>query len=370
MNSKILLEYQWPYLLSFLPPEKELEQTAKSMGALVRKRNIDSASKLLRLVFAYGFCGLSLRETAAWAEVSEIAYLSDVALMKRLRASSDWLGHLLAVKLAEKAPPPPFNHSNTRLRLVDATTISQPGSRGTNWRIHLGFNLAALRIDHIDLTDHSGGETLTRFPMQSGDLFIGDRGYAHRRGFYSVIQANADFIIRLNWQNVPLQFRSTGQPFDLLNALRGLPETMPDDFLLQVAPSQKDKIPVLPARLVAIRKSEAAAEAAREKILQTYRKKGRAIDPRTLESAGYIFLLTTLSPDQISTKDVLELYRFRWQIELAFKRMKSLLDLGNLPAKDPPLVRTYLYAKLLAALILEELTEEFLNFSPWGFRLA
>lgn|GEM_PF-5333078 len=47
---------------------------------------------------------------------------------------------------------------------------------------------------------------------------------------------------------------------------------------------------------------------------------------------------------------------FRWQIELVFERLKSLLRLEELPAKDPDLARTFLYSKLLAALLLEELT--------------
>ena len=145
---------------------------------------------------------------------------------------------------------------------------------------------------------------------------------------------------------------------------------IPGNFDVIVKPSSKDGIPPIPARLVAIRKSEAAAEAARQKVMKERSKKGRAVDPRTLEAAGYVFLLTSLSEDSLDATETLELYRFRWQIELAFKRMKSLLCLGNLPAKDPPLARSFLYAKLLAALLLEDFTDEFLSFSPWGHRLA
>ena len=137
-----------------------------------------------------------------------------------------------------------------------------------------------------------------------------------------------------------------------------------------MAPSARDGFPSVPARLAAVRKSEAAASASRQKILQEHGRKGKAVDPRTLESAAYIFVLTSLDGNVLDTRNVLELYRFRWQIELAFKRMKSLLELGNLPAKDPPLARSFLYAKLLGALLMEDLTKDFLSFSPWGFRLS
>src|SRR5512143_1246805 len=193
MDSQDLLEYQWPYILSFLPPEEVLERTAKETRALVRKRHVDSASTLLRLAFAYGFCGLTLRQTSAWAQVSDIANLSDVALLKRLRSSADWLGHLLYLKLTEKSSAAWFSSLPLHLRLVDATVITRPGSQGVDWRVHLGFNLAAMRIDHIELTDFTGGETLKRFPLRPNEVLLADRGYAQRVGLHAVRSAQAHF---------------------------------------------------------------------------------------------------------------------------------------------------------------------------------
>jgi hypothetical protein len=48
MNTKTILEYQWPYLVSFLAPTDALEKSAKDLGALKRKRSVDSANTLLR----------------------------------------------------------------------------------------------------------------------------------------------------------------------------------------------------------------------------------------------------------------------------------------------------------------------------------
>jgi hypothetical protein len=299
-----------------------------------------------------------------------VAEISDVALLNRLRNASDWLGLLLGLKLAERAPPPDIGATdNRRLRLVDATTISKPGSKGTDWRVHLGFDLGRLAIDHVELTDSSGGETLARFCFSPGEVVIGDRGYAHRRGLYSADKSGARTVVRLNWQNLPLQ-TPDGAPFDLLDALRRLPEAVAGEHAVRVAPSKRDRIPAVPGRLVAVRKTAAAAEAARAKVLKERAKKGRKVDPRTLEAAGYIFLFTTLSSSALAAAQVLELYRFRWQVELAFKRLKSLLRLGELPTRDPPLARSFIFAKLLTALLLEDFTEEFLAFSPWGHRLA
>jgi hypothetical protein len=369
MDSEQSLEYQWSYIMSMLPSEDVLERTARDLGALVRKRSVSKASDLLRLALVYGACSYSLRQTAAWAEMAGVASLSDVALLKRLRNADRWLGALLGLKLAERAAFQSSCALPFRLRLIDATMVSVPGSKGSDWRIHLGFDLATLAIDHIELTDHTGGETLKRTEWREGDVVVGDRGYAHRTGIAAVARSGADLVVRHNWSSVPLEQRDGGA-FDLLSYVRSIPDACAAERSLQLKPSLKDDLPTVPIRLVVARKSEAAAEQARQQVLKERARKSRNVDPRTLEYAGYFMVLTTLPASSISAEDVLELYRFRWQIELAFKRMKSLMDLGHVPAKDPPLARCYIQAKLLAALLLDDLTQRYLAFSPWGFRLA
>lgn len=366
MNAQTIIEMEWPYLLSFLPTDIDLETRARETGAFLRSREIKNATDLLRMVFVYGLCDLSLRNTAAWAEMAEVASISDVALMKRFAKCDVWLGELLGHKLAERACGSPPRDTGYRIRIVDATTISQPGSVGTDWRVHLGYDLQRMMIDHIELTDVRGGETFTRFEVREGDLIIGDRGYAHRRGLASVIDGGADFLVRSNWQNLPLQTLE-GEPFSPLEFLRTLPDATAGEIQLQTAPVAKEGLAAIPCRLIAIRKSEAAAERSRLDTLKARSKKGRTIDPRTLEAAGYTMLVTSLPADRLSAEAALELYRFRWQIEIAFKRLKGLLNLDELPAKGPRLTRTYLYSKLLAALLLDDYTERFLGFSPWGY---
>lgn len=119
-------------------------------------------------------------------------------------------------------------------------------------------------------------------------------------------------------------------------------------------------------RLVVVRKSEEAAEEGRKKTLREAARKGHKLQPETVELAGYVLVLTSTAAADFTPEEILEIYRFRWQIELVFKRLKSLLQLDELPAKDPDLARTFLLSKLLAALLLEDLTQNYLAFSPWG----
>jgi hypothetical protein len=366
MRAEESFEHEWAYLLSFLPPEEVLDETARIWGAIRRRRAVDSASQLLRLALVYGFCGFSLRQTAAWAEATEVASLSDVALLNRLRKAPDWLGHLLGLKLAERVEP--LTGSRSRLRLIDATTVSAPGSKGTDWRVHLDFDLGSMAISEIQVTQASGGESLFRYEFEPGELVVADRGYSRRPELVHLSESGGRFIVRLNWVCVPLQLPG-GDAFDLLDALRRLPDAEAASFDLEIQPNKEEKTPAVPVRLVAIRKSEEAAEEARKKVLKEAARKGKSPQPKTLELAGYILVLTSTADDDLSAEEVLEIYRFRWQIELVFKRLKSLLRLDELPAKDPQLARTFLLSKLLAALLLEELTHAYLSFSPWGYRI-
>jgi len=358
------VEFQWPYLSNLIASPEELERSALHTGALVRRREIKSADTLLRLAMTYGFCELSLRQTAAYAQSVGFASISDVGILKRLRRCDKWLGELLAQKLAERAGVS-LPRNQFRLRIVDATTVNRPGTHGTDWRLHIGMNLGLGQLDHVELTDAKGGESLTRFTFAPGDLVLADRGYAHRNGLQAVSRAGAFFIVRANWQNLPLEDRD-GKAFDILSALRSLGEAVPGEFLVQTRGS--DRKPIA-CRLVAIRRSEPAAARTRKQAISESVKKGRTSDPRTLESAGFFYVLTNVAAEQLRADAVLELYRFRWQIEMNFKDLKSVLNLDSLPAKDPALARTYLFAKLLGAFVIDDLTTRYLSFSPWGYKI-
>jgi hypothetical protein len=366
MNTKVLLELEWPYLLGCLPTSIELEKTARQYGAIKRRRAVESASILLRLILAYGFCGLSLRQTAAWAEAAEVASVSNVALLKRIRSAADWMGYLVAAKLADTAPFPAQAVNEYNIRLVDATTIRAPGSKGTDFRLHLSFNLARQVIDQAEVTTKRGGETLRRFTFSPSDLVVADCGYARSPGLYAVVKAGADFLVKHNWQSLPL-LKSNGKPLALERIVRQAPDAQGCSFPVLVRAATNKSTPDFPAHLVVLRKSEEAAQQARSKVLRRRSRQGCKLDPRALEFAGYTCLITSLDPTIVGIASVLDLYRFRWQIEIAFKRLKGLLSLGQVPSSDPQLAKTVICAKLLAALIVSDYTGRYLDFFPWGF---
>jgi hypothetical protein len=357
------IEFQWPYLMTFLGGEARVSELARETGAFERARKIESPEVLLRLILMWAVGERSIMDTAAIAADAGLADVSDVALVKRFAKSGDWLAALLSDLLIDSAPR--LAHW-ARVRLLDATNITRAGKTTTDHKLHLGLDLRSNRIDSIELTDAKGAEGFERFTVRPGEILVGDRAYGTRGGMASVAKRGAFFIARFAWPSVPLS-TADGQPFSLFEALRSLPEARPGEFRVQFL--SPDGQPIA-ARLVAIRKSEPAAEQARKKALRERTKKGHAaVDMRTLEAAGYLFVLTNL-PDLISAESVLQLYGLRWQIETKFKTLKSVLHLGNVPARTDQALRVYVCAKLLVALLIDSLLYEAESFFPWGYPIV
>src|SRR4051794_41219220 len=154
MDTLHLRERRWQYRLWMLPAKVDLEARARDKGALLRRRVVRSAETLLRLALAY-CCGLSLRATSCWAHLQGLGKLSQVGVMKCLRRSAAWLEFLVVTKLAERAECRQIQ--GLRLRLVDATTVSAPGSQGTDWRGGPGVVLGGVSIDGVGVGGGGGG---------------------------------------------------------------------------------------------------------------------------------------------------------------------------------------------------------------------
>lgn len=70
--------------------------------------------------------------------------------------------------------------------------------------------------------------------------------------------------------------------------------------------------------------------------------------------APFMFVWTSL-PDELVPTKFLEVYRLRWQIQLAFKRIKSILNFWRTAKKEPASSRAWLRGKLFVSLLAEHL---------------
>ena len=339
----------WPLLISRLSAVVDLEATAREFKAIQRRGKIRDAASLLRLILMYAVGHLSLRATAAAAE-GVIATLSDKAVEGRLRKSGDWLEHLLCCLLRHKATV----GSLSNLALVDGTIIKPPG-QGGQWRVHARYDPALGRFADLHLSPLATAEAVAHTMPDAGQTVITDRGYARVRNFLEVLQSGADFLTRIGWRSLQLR-DAHGQAFDLF---AHLPQTADAVEHAVYIPGVKQ-----PLRLILQRLPDGKQQRARKKARRKSERSCHRLDPRTETAAGYLMLLTSLPADKASPTRLVEMYGARWQIELSFKRLKTLGGIDKLPSADPKLARTWLLAHLIVAVLNDELAGQIVGFSP------
>lgn len=356
-------EESWELIRKCLP--SDLDGLARRSGSLRRIRSVDGGELLLRLLLMHG-SGLSLEQTAIRAQEQDLSRISAVGLFKRLRSSEPFVRalceHLLQAmreRIGESSWPGGY-----RYRIIDATEVSEPGATGSCWRVHYSLRLPELSCDQFKLTRFTQGETFENWQFQADEVILADRAYSNRAGLVALLGSGAKMVVRLKAAQLSLH-QTAQKPFDLLAELRKLQV----ERARQWSVGLKNGNEFWPLRLCAIKKSEQAAQRSRQKAQRRAQQDGvKNIRPETLELAGYVLVLTNLEPRSWPADSVLELYRCRWQIELAFKRLKSLLQLGHLPKRDIESARAWMQIKLLIALLTEHFAWEARFFSPWGYR--
>lgn len=342
--------WTWKGVLSRLEEHADLEVSAREHGAIRRLRVIRTAAQLLRLVLAYALSGLSLRSTAAWAEASGEASLSDVALLKRLRCCGPWLAALVG-KLSSAANPEAACGGSRRIVAVDATAICSPGGKDKKYRLlHTVYDVGAQRFRTTEISDRGQAERLDVGVIEAGEIRLGDRAYGRYRDLSAVCAAGADYVVRLSATALKLT-HIDGRSIKRAHLCRMAEQEGVRDASVLVHDGNGGK--PLSARLIILPLPPEKAEAARRHMRKKARHWGYTASDDALATAGCLMLVTSLPPTDWPASRVLELYRLRWQAELAFKRLKSLLDLEKLRAFDDDLVSAWIHAVLLVALIIE-----------------
>jgi len=354
----------WSVVTKLLPAQWEAK--ALELGAIKRQlRGFEDVSSMLRVLLIHLADGCSLRETAVRASAGGLSAVSDVALLKRLRSCGAWFEWMVREMAAHMAMPlgPDTLFAGRRVRLMDGTSVCEPGATGSTWRLHYALNLDRLSCEEVRLTEASVAESLTLFDVRAGDIIMADRGFARRAGIRWVRQHKADILVRASLASVPLG-RRDGTPLQLLPLLRTLQVGQCGEWPARVI----DGADGIEVRVCAYKKTAVQTQASIKSIELQARKKRRTPAAATLEAAGYVIVLTTLL--EPTAEDIMEFYRRRWQVELAFKRLKSLLQLGHLKKFDKEGARAWLQGKLFVACLIERLILTAERFSPWGYTTA
>ena len=326
-----------------------------------------SPDVLLRTLLLHVARGYSLRETVVRAKLAKWADISDVALLKRLRNSEEWLRSLCTELLRDNVVYPIDEANSRTIRIVDGTIVREPGKTGSQWRILYSVRLPSLVCDFFEVTATIGegsGESLNRLPVAPHELILADAGYCSVAGIEYVWQQGADVLVRVNPQSV-VAYSAHGRRISLLPRLCTLSEVGQFGEWRVVLHGQGS---AFAGRLWAVRTSDCAIQRAHRRLQRKASKEQMITRPGTLEFAKYVIVFTT-RPNG-STAGVLRSYRMRWQIELVFKRLKSVAQLGHVPKHDDRSSRAWLYGKLLVTLVAQKLIRVGRDISPSGCPLS
>ncbi len=336
----------WRFIESLLP--KDINETALECKALIRCRNVPDALSLLRMYLLYVTYDLSFKDAAALISTSGLTTISGPSLFDRFRVSGEWLKRLLTQLLQNTVHAAPIG---MRLRIVDATVITGPGAVGTEYRAHVIFDPFSATITSVDVTDASGGEGLGRHPVDARDLFVGDRAYSTAKGIASISDRGGYVLTRLNAYTIRICDQQK-KVISLLSRENEIPETGAVTYNLM--------LPIPPETIVA-KKSWKLEDAASWIPV-------RVIAARTRENK-VIWLITTAPKEMLTGEQAAEVYRIRWQIELQFKNLKSILNLDELKSRQGPTAVPWILGKFVAAALMQKLADKDGVLSPYGYQI-
>jgi hypothetical protein len=350
----------WDMVTAQLPAD--WRAVAADMGLLKEhpeqlETKVDDIEPVLRLVLYQAGASDSLRATVARAAALGLLAISHVALHKWMKKLGPYLVALLNRMVATSAFAPE-KWRGFDVIAGDATTVQRPGSKGTTARVHYALRLADLTARHIEVTDEHGGETARRFRAEPGELWLLDRGYSNPPGVAAIRNAGAHIIVRLNRATLPL-FDKRGERIDVIKLLR-------DDPVREKVRQRRAVVHIgdreILGRLCWVRLPEEQAARARERAR---RDADGPCDSDTLFAAEFVVVFTTVL-HELTAEQILTLYRARWQVEIDFKRSKSVRELDRLPNFIPETIHSWICAKLLLQLVAVRIASPAVAFPPGG----
>ena len=343
-------------LIKLLP--EGYQQACYETKAIERKRTVQTPEELLVMCLYYIY-GASLVETSQLAGMNGTGKISDVAFMKRFTKSNAWFqwitGNIKPEKMCRYQKPEILKQYN--VTAIDASDVYTKGAVKQAWHLHYALDLFSLNCQQYKITEEKTGETLKNFEIKENDLIIADRAYATITGMEYCLGNGGDFILRIRNKAFNLYNAERKQVLltDWLETLDGGASSA----LFYYRDSKKNYKPV---RICALPKTEEEIKKEEKKLKKKESRKQIKISDDTKFPHRYTFVATSL-PETFTAEDILAIYRLRWQVELVFKRYKSILGAGSVPVKTKEATEAWINGKMMLALLIEKFIGS-VDFSP------
>lgn len=358
--AKIDALHGWDEIRKYLPPDYvQLAEDHRQVETQYGNAKIRTADDLLRLILLHVGANLPLRQTVALMAESGGPSLAPMRLHKKMCRAAPYLQALVVRMLEWPVEGAAERWGGYVFTAVDATVVCGPGAVGIDARIHTKLRVADVSLLDVQVTDEKGGESFRRFQWEPGELAVGDRAYSTSRGVDHVTSAGADVLVRYRLGGLSLCTRE-GAPVDVLEQARA----MKSDEVLDLDVHALLEHRHINGRLIAMRLPAEAAERARKRLRHENGQKTRATSAQALEACGYVMLFTTAGRERLDADRCLRGYRLRWQIELQFKRWKSLCRFDCLPNQRGDTTLAWLYGKVLLGALLDRMASIPSELSP------
>lgn len=321
------------------------QEKAYELEAFCRRRNLQTPAQLLRLILINTF-SFSLQETCLRAPEMGVEGLQPGSLFRRMCRAEAWMAWL--VEQAWSAGKAAARLKGCRVLLADASSLSGPGSAGPDYRMHCALEAFSLRCDQVYLGEAKPGETFRHFHVRRKEIWLGDAVYGNPAGVAHVTGQKGHVVVRYNPKSLPL-YTGAGEPIPLEGWLGSIQRR--GRFRADVIGPGGQRIR---GRLLIRKRSPEAAERACQRLRRRARhNQSKVPSEEALLWAGYVMVWTSLGREW-TAREIWQLYRMRWQVELLFKRLKSVVGMDRLPKKRKDCAKVWLYGKLLLALLVEK----------------
>jgi len=328
----------------------------QGLANIKRWRGIKTPEDLMQLSLFHLLNGCTLIEISQIAKSAHIAEISDVAFMERFAVCGEWFKEICAELtpglVSDYAKPTYLKEY--RAIAFDASDVAEKGRSGQTYRLHYGIDIFKLSTVSYKITDEKTGEKMSNFTLAKGDIAIADRAYGTINSIDYCLQNGADFILRLRTNCFSIYDENCNK-IDMPSKFTHLDYGQSTDFSAFVHKADGSAIPI---RICVRKKDKEACEKAMKNVHKRASRKGQKLSENTKTFNEYIVLTTSL-PCEISAVEILDTYRYRWQIENYFKRLKSIMDFGELPKKRKESSLAWLNGKLMVALLIELLVAKF-----------
>jgi Transposase DDE domain len=228
-------------------------------------------------------------------------------------------------------------HDGTSFALREALRKIFPGRFTTTSpaavEVHVTYSALDRSFYQVTSAPDKEAEKHFRPEPQSleGKLLLADRGY-HSMGYFKEIhEAGGSYVIR---------GRASASPF-IVEARNSKGKRL---RRLEKKPISRDTLPQCDVDLVVEYRDKNGEVLYQERMVLLYRKgkQGRK---------EYQRLHTNLDREKFSVQDIDTLYRYRWQIELVMKELKSHSGLKKINTANPNIVEAFLFASFLIVVL-------------------